>query len=676
LKRNNTEGGVMSNNIIDDYVSNTLEQLLTLYKGEYSREELESIVRKKAEEDFKDPKVTLINNYGSIKKDEINLSSLVEKLKTSKPILTGSGLLLKQQNIMQGMFGLFADKMMEDRRINKEKLFQHINDPVLSVIYESAQLVDKLLGNSTYGVMGANGSLFKNIFTAEAITGTGFLIITTTVNGFERFFGNLYFTSMNTLIKYLARVVNLDLSDRIKEICESYDIEYTNNEVILDYLIGDDKDLTVWQQRVFDFFMSNVKFDILESEIKTLKKFIEKLSLYELVLLYYRNDFYEFIKTPIIQPLIEYLHDKDLMKIGEFLKENDLEHKDILEALWFFLDTFVADYTVESEQLDKVPDMQRRTVLVIDTDSNFLYLGPFLKYIEETFGLVDLSLESKVSIVNILTFCLSKYVEKLFYTLTSKLNIQEEFKKYIVMKNEFMFEKLLLTKLKKNYLAKSIFREGNFLKEPKIVIKGLQFKKSGTNRATRDFFNDLIMDEIIYPDNINFESLINKILDFQDLICKELADGSPNYASNERLNNFGNYKFPYRMAVVRGSILWNALYPQNPILPGDRAYVYKTNLITVEDLASIKDEYPEEFDIIYKTVFMNEELTSYGVGSFVFPRNVSKLPDFIIPFIRVEEIITDNLKKGFPIVEALGIKIFTTGGTDSGNAFISNIIDM
>jgi hypothetical protein len=629
-------------------------------RDSYNKEEISKKIDKILSEKFQDLKVSLLNNHKRTER-EIYLTEIIEKLLEKELILAGNGLLLRNQDYRQSALAFLGNYLMDMRVKDKKKQFEFVNsNPALSKIYKNRQLVDKLLGNSYYGVMGEPNSIFYNIYTAGAITGSGVNIISTATMGFEKFFGNQVFFKYDDVYFFISET----LKD-IKNIPDDYKDGIFDNVPIKRI-----------DNKLLSKFVNSFKFNYdNENEFEIFQTFLKNLSNFQKYFLYYKNNFYEFIKLDLPKSFLEVLIDGDFLKVDDYLKE-DLENinsddLDNLRTFWELLDYYVADYTIEYDKEYKVNNINRRTVLVVDTDSNFLYLDPFLQEVKKLFEIKKITDKRKISIVNIITYSLVKYIKKLLFHLTDQMNIPDKYKDEIRMKSEFLFERVILTSNKKQYVGKIIYQEGVILDKPDIEYKGLQIKKAQVSKTTGTFFKDLIKNKFFEKD-IKLNEILREILNFQEKIRNDILAGNTYYATNQKLNSRDSYKFPERISAYRGAKVWNALFPENPILTGDKCGLYKTTLLSVDDLLELKKTDFKLAKKLFHTIFKDPELEKYGMNVIAFPKNVKKLPEWIVSFIDIETIITDNITNGLIMLESLGLKTHVV----KNNKYVSNIIQI
>jgi len=644
------------NNFFQIYKEQMHLTLKNILKDKYNSKKIDKILDEAINSSNLDLNIRIRNNYKNTV-NELELTDLIDKLLKRDIIITGNGVLFKNQNKIKSKIAYLANYILDLRTIDKKLMLKYINtDPELSNVYKNRQLVDKLLANSLFGVMAESNSIFYNLFTAGAITGTGYTIISNVTIAFEKFFNNINFYSFDEFYKYISN--QLEDYKKIKKLIKKYEI-YANYKT---------KNLN---SKLFSRYIKSFHFNY-EKDFNRYKEIMDNLSEEEKLFLYFKNNFYDFIKLPKIKLLLSKLLDSDLLKIDKYLSETEdvLESKElkILKKIWKYTNLFVSDYQIENNIRFKANNMNRKVVLLVDTDSNFLYLDPFFQNIKKMFKENNLD-KKKVSITNILTYLLVKYVKEVLKSLVTRMNVTDEYKDEIRMKSEFLFERIILTSNKKHYAGKIIYQEGVIFDKPKIEFKGLQIKKAQVPKTTQIFFKDLIENKF-FDKKIKINEILNCILTFQKNIKDDILEGKTLYATNLKLNDKSQYKFPERMVVYRGAKVWNALNPDNPILVGDRCGVYKTTLLTIDDLKILKKTDFEFAKKLFEIIFKDPEIKNYGMNYIAFPKNLKLLPKWLIPFIDIEAIITDNISVGMVLLESLGLQTHKV----KTYKYISNII--
>ena len=146
--------------------------------------------------------------------------------------------------------------------------------------------------------------------------------------------------------------------------------------------------------------------------------------------------------------------------------------------MWELYEQFVVYNHFPFARIDRLKQHTRRSVVAEDTDSTMINLNPWVEFSLKYFGENNNKILSKdedqlrFAIINSLCFILTKYITLILNTYTARSNILPDYRKFINMKNEFLFGRLFLSPVKKRYISTMRLREGKELWPEKIDIKG------------------------------------------------------------------------------------------------------------------------------------------------------------------------------------------------------------
>lgn len=202
----------------------------------------------------------------------------------------------------------------------------------------------------------------------------------------------------------------------------------------------------------------------------------------------------------------------------------------------------------------------------------------------------------------------------------------------------------------------------------------LDFAKSTSSEYTKDFFNNLIKENILYDDTIKGSVIINKLKEFKETIIQSLMSGEKTFLTPTSVKEPEAYKNPMSMQSIVGMMVWNYIYPASTIMPPDKVYLLKLNLVKDKDLDDLRLRFPDIAKVIDKNIVNSpiyKELRKRRVDIIAIPQNVDNIPEWCIPYINTTDIVNDNLSKFYPILESLGIN---TLETRSNELYYSNII--
>lgn len=637
--------------------------IFTKMYPEIDKKELKTYLDEIIENNLINPKAKIHNNYIH-KSIDVDLLSVIDWLEETKPIIGGFGVFYKNQYQSKNPAANMLKNFLSLRKSYKKLLKKYNEKSYEYGDYDRKQLNEKQNTNSYYGAGGAPTSNFFNLYTATSVTYTGQSLISTTMTAFEAFLSNnVPFINLDDCLNFINNITN-----------EKFEID--------------------------DSFLPNITIDKLFKRLKTMFKvyyieydeiiinYLNRLSQKEINRLYYKNNLYEFSKLPKIRNKIHKIiknvklydnidkcSDDELFKIGkeEFRDPNEVPEtiKNDLKKLWNYYNEFVLYINFAFDRINRLKYDKRKSVVTVDTDSNMVNLDPWLNFVKNNIIDIDEDLKRrdknklKYIIINMMCYNITNMIQNVLKKYCEHSNIPEEFMPNINMKNEFLFSRLILSPVKKRYLSSVVLREGKELNPPKIDVKGHDFVKSSVRIETEQFFKKLVKEKLLYTDNIDISDILRELEEFRNIISKSLLEGEKKFLIPKSVKELEAYKDPYREQGVRGILIWNLLYPDNSISLPQKVDIVKVKLDTKEQLEKLKKINKEFYDKIYKDVFnnKNEKISKKGVQVIAIPRNIPKIPEWIMEFIDYETIILDNISKFYSVLKSLGIETIKASST-------------
>ena len=553
----------------------------------------------------------------------------------AKPTLGGNGVLF-DRNAKNPAIKML-DKIADKRKEYKKMMYQCDPSSYEFTKYDLYQNNEKTKINAWYGINGSRASLFYNLEAATAITGKGRHLISIATCAFDRFLGNhLIFLDFNDCVIFIKNIISEETKFNIKDyIDKQVDEKMVYNKL---YEMFDNKD---------------------DCNHKILNRILRGLNKEQLTRIYYKNDLEKFSLNSIIK-------DKwlDIVTcVDTYVNPSDdktPEHlKNKLNDMWDLLHEFVLyDYPI-IDKTYRVINKPRKRVLVIDTDSNMIHLDPWLKFVKENIipeEILKTKEDNKLDYVIIYTLCniLSKMIQQVLATYLRHCNVREDKIKLLDMKNEYLFLRMLITSVKKNYASRIQYKEGKFM-NGKLDIKGLPIYKSSTNRVAASYFKKILENDILLSEKIDVVQIMIKLYKFQNEIKASLENGEVTFLKPVNIKDVEAYDDPLKISGYRGAMIWNLTNPNNEITLPDSFFLLKMTLNKRDQLEEIEDENIRK--LLDENIFLNPEkrISSKGVYVLGIPRD-AQIPDWAIPFIDVDTIINDTMKSFMSVIKALGVK--------------------
>ena len=443
-------------------------------------EQILKFVTKKYNDNFKDHDCRIYNNY---EKEELNttINNVINWLYVRKPILTESGSLFKKHDECYNPNITILNSKLTERDISKKEKFKYLNmanseiDPSKkSQYFELANKKDleqgrlKVIANSEYGVSGLPSSWFFNMACASATTARGQALISTAFNAFEDFLSDsVTFDNMDECITFIYNIIN-EKSKRNKK-----DSDWITNKSIDDII-----------ERL------QLKFTNSEDcDIKLIQKILLNLNQEDLNRIYYKSNIYEFFMNS--KKSIQLI--KNIAQSNEEFMDPKKPPKNIKNKLDKLRDA-VMEYVHYNYQfnnrVNRLKMNKRKSVIVIDTDSNFINLGPWVNFVRDRIicnyiniekrskhnGLYEIESRDKYKknsyvkkeqelfrIINLMVNMMDEMISRVLSDFLERCNIPKDNPGNTSMKNEFLYTRILITDAKKHYQAVTRLQEGNVI---------------------------------------------------------------------------------------------------------------------------------------------------------------------------------------------------------------------
>ena len=694
----------MSNIFIMEFGENT--------DVEYVKEQLHKIFHLQVY----NPKAKLVNNYSN----RVAITSLIDLydyIVEKKPVISGNGCLFMQHSRGFNPEIEWILSLMDRRKILKKKMFQAMvqgNDALYQVYYR-LQLNTKIKINSLYGATGYVRFILYNLYLAQAVTAYGQTIISTAAQTFEAFIADNYnfvdSTSIYTLIK-----------DCVKESVQTDEVN-----LLLDTRIS-----PVTPEMCFERIMKQIVFPTNPQFEESVMRMLKNCDQPALKLIYYKNNLRGlFLNNPFLASMMrEYIttmesENKDAngetVLIPTLMSPDksslSIHSAELNDTMWRYIHLFVLYKEPIYDRIRKTKYQYKKAVSYIDTDSNFLCMDPWIRFIHANiFHKEDEPKSEKekdnllYTIANAFNIWISDVVHTMFAILTKNMNVDPKIGQKLNMKSEVLYSRIVFVDVKKRYLGKMKLKEGNVVPPSKQAdFKGFDFMKSTTKPFVKDFYIKLSMDKILTPTEISPKEILRSIRLFEKQIRTDLENGDTKYYKQANIKRIEEYaERAYSMQGIKAVTLWNALCPDYQIqLPGDvdlvpmrwdegrksrvdpkvmkehyipcgtkmvkdktgnyvRADVYQDNDTPI--LRELAEKYPDAYEALDKNIFHNEnpDIRKMGIRWLAKPKNPNiPVPDWFYDFVDMNGIVSDVLKLYNPILTSIGVNVAKISSTES-----------
>lgn len=572
--------------------------------------------------------------------------------------------------------------------------------------------MDKIDANGIYGILGMYTSLLFNINVSTSITSQGRALISSASMMFESFLANnVKFGSLDEVLVFINNVR--------KE-------KRTYNDALM-------LDEPVTLENCFAKIIDSCGYRWLpdEEEMDIIWATLRNLGQEDINRIYYKNNLYEFMSNSSMKKAIKIIMKKLENPFFNSLKPpKEIEAE--LEEFAYILKEYVYYNKMIMDRIDRCDNMIKSTIVVSDTDSCIVSLDAWYRFVldiikdedlqikrydpinvihfykKDEFGdfinLKDISplkfekreehydfendeiIESehvinplivhpqdylRYSIINIMAYVIDILINDYMEQFTKNNHSWAPDKKCkIILKNEFTFLRLLLTRAKKSYASLMAVQEGNIIPEDEqLDIKGIaSMAKSSMSESTREALKSILLEDILRADTIDQFRIIEKLSILENKIIKSVMNGSKEFYKPVTIKSISSYSDPMRIQGITAATAWNALKSND--LPGinleerNAIDIAKVNLNT-KNVEKLKEKYPDIYENAIK--YLESPQSKGKVEAIALPLDVNA-PEWLLDIIDYKTIVNNNIS-GF-VYDSVGIVNL------SENTNYSNIIQL
>ncbi len=683
--------------ILNKYLNHSVDTIM-LINPSLNRADVEKCVKRKIKERLKDPTIIMDNNVNG-NNDCITLTKVCSWISDKKPVVSGNATFYTQPSVLVSPTSAMLRTLKKERKEIKKTMFGFLqNDDMDGYAFaDLSQLNTKVIMNAEYGGSGAPMAAFYTKYSPPATTLMAQSIITTMAAFFEGYVGdNQKFYSINECIDWMNR------------------IRKTHNQ-IHDWIVVPDTDEVI--NRIKSHFIMYSRDDDY-----VIDNYIKHCNDSELSFIYYANNLKAFIRNHkkikdllhnvlSALPAYEAAIDKVPDGFDQFDKVKDynswLSHemfldpynppkniKDDLHKFIKLINEYVFVEYLTPDSVVKLNNHKRNTVLLVDTDSNVINANIFVSFaLDEIFPgetFFRERLYNDMICVNILASILDDGVQRILDYYGRCHNMDKDSRAELTMKNEFMFRRLFLMHTKKRYAAALSLREGNILYPFKTEIKGMDFKKSGVTDDVTEEFTSLLERNILFPDEIKLRDMMKELRLFEKNIYRDLKSGGVTYLKPQSYKPEDAYKKVFdkesgleisgawRIPVFRAVTIWNTLNPMNKIYSMDKVKLVKLNIKDINDLDDMQNTNKEMYDNIRHCIFESDrrEIRKAGMKIIALPSTMETIPEWLIPYIDYDIIVSDVVASYRSVIEALDIETLPFKTVNGKGAMVSSLISI
>lgn len=650
---------------------------------EYDEEDIKRIVTSIVKERISDPTIIMDNNVTG-ENQTVTFTKLCSYIDNKNPVVSGNATFYCQPSVMLSPTSNMLRAMKVGRKRDKNKMFEYSPGSDEYQDLDLSQQNQKVIMNAEYGGSGTPTAAFYTKYSPAATTLMAQSIITTMAAFFESYVGdNQKFFHidecmdwMNTVIaktdkvpKWVRIPTNQEVATRIK--IHFYMANIKDFAIIDKYIVGCTND-----ERIYLYYANNMKGFIRDhSKVQNIIwDILNTLPLLEASENEVPAEFRD--KFPHQQK------NKDLDEYNKWVsREMFLDPYKVPESIKDYIEEWVklthqfvyVDY-ITPDSIVKLNNHKRNTVLLVDTDSNIINSDIFAEFIlDEIFPGSTFNrsrLYNEMILINVLAATIANCVKSMLDLYGRCHNMDDASRAELTMKNEFMFRRFFIMKTKKRYAASIVLREGNMMLPFKLEIKGMDFIKAGVTDEVTTKFTNMLKKYILYVDTPDLHGMMKEIKMFEREIYHDLMNGGTKYLKSQQYKPEEGYSKikdtkgnvvgtkAWSLPVFRGSEVWNILNPDKPINSLDRVSIVKLTVTKIEDVAKIRDKFPNEYNNIMSKIYgsNNPNIIKAGLKVICIPNSLHEIPEWIIPLIDYDVIISDVISSFRSVLDALNLE--------------------
>lgn len=692
----------------------TLSRCIRMYYPEMDPREVDKALNYSIQKRYQKSDAQVANSYTK-KTANMTLLAVSDYVLSRQPIVTAFGTMFRKHADVPNPLATVVQSFMDKRSSNKKMMFKYPKGSEMFEKYNLLQQLDKIDCNGIYGVLGMYTSLLYNINVATSITSQGRSLVSSMSLFFEMFLAdNVKFGSLNEVLEFIDHIVTEKNTRRFNDF-SILDKPYVGIDECFSKII-----LECGYRWIPD-----------EEEMEVIWRVLNNLSREDLARVYYKNNLYEFISNSKVLNLVTGMVKKlkrpmlNSVEVPEEIVDDIKLFSDLLFEYVYYRYMFI-------DRIDRCDNMIKSVTMVSDTDSTIISLDAWYRFVVEklngeelrianycpdpiifvskdedgnwnqkewkqavtfepkrfdynfmTDEIVEMEHQSRpdvltpndnvrYSIINIMGFVLDRivndYMEKF---CTNNHSLTEGRKCKIIAKNEYLFKRLMMTQVKKNYASLMAVQEGNLVPENKqLDIKGIEcLTKSSKSIKTRKALQKILLEDILKTPVIDQLRFIKDMAIFEKQIVLSLQSGSKEYYKPATIKAASSYDDPMRIQGIKASIAWNLIKSDD--LPGIN--LDERNAINIAKVAINKatiDKIVDKYPTIYNNMVVALERPEFkaGIDALAIPLDV-EVPEWLNDFIDYTFIIRDNIS-GFPY-ESIGIMRM-----DKDNVNYTNIVQL
>ena len=166
---------------------------------------------------------------------------------------------------------------------------------------------------------------------------------------------------------------------------------------------------------------------------------------------------------------------------------------------------------------------------------------------------------------------------------------------------------------------------------------------------------DIVEKRILEPKEVDIPGILRDLDAIESDIYTSIKNRERKYLLRMNCKVREAYKNPESMGQHLSVLAWNTIYPEQEIMLPDKLDVVLVKIPNAEAIADMKLKYPYEYDRITRLLLNGpiEKFRKDGIKYLAIPNNIDGIPEFILPYVDYDYIVSRNLGTFRSIREAL-----------------------
>ena len=565
--------------------------------------------------------------------------------------------------------------MLDARTIHKKEKFKALDagDMFTARVKDKQQMNDKKAANSGYGAEGQSSSFLYNIHSAMSVTASGRGQISTACQCFENLFSDnsVKFFDMNEFFTWVYNIIN-----------EKPQWKFSTDDVI---------DRYPSRKEFINRFVK--KFNPTDcANVDMIGSVYDHVDKEMAARIYYKANIREFLLNFTPMDIFSDIAVSDV----DYIDPNKIPDKikgDVNKLVDMVVEFVNYQYSMFRYE-DRTRYQPRQVAIVIDTDSNFLAFGPVIDYILSEVLPMKLfrskkEYESyKLRILNVLPTIATAAITQTLFNYLGHVNVPEEDRPKVNMKNEFYYSRVMVTFAKKSYIGLQKRQEAHIFTTPRLDVKGVNFFKSTASESTSKFIYDkILINELLQPDDgkISLRRTYETIYNFQKEMADKISHGDMGYLKRAiKVKSPDAYANPMSNGNYKAVYVWNRTHGEKEQIEFPAIVtLVKVQLRNKADVAKL-EQWPEIYQKMMDLFENDPEIGDYmedgklvkgkGIKSIALPPELEEVPEWVLPIIDVETLVNDNMKLMTQIFRPLGMSRGNITHSGASLAYYTNIV--